>query len=424
MHSLSRRRFIRKSFGFGTAAAVLPRFALARPVPPSDRIALGFIGLGFQGLSQLRGGPWAERGGFIGRSDVRVLAVCDVNRLRKEAAQKAVNEYYGDQDCAAYHDYQELLGRKDIDAVVIATGDRWHAPLSIAAAVAGKDIYCEKPHTLTIREAQLVAQTMKRYGTVFQVGTQQRSWYEFRFACELIRNSYIGHVESVTVNVGGPPAWHCDAPAEPAPAWLDWNRWLGPAPWRPYTSKIAPSGWMAFRDYSGGEMTNWGAHMFDIAQWALGMDESGPIEIFPPDGKSYRVLTYKYANGTSMTRGPISRDVQGVRFAGNRGWIEVSRDHLDASPATLLRHRIAPHELHLHESHNHQADFLDAVRTRRRPVSDAEVAKRSITVCHLGNIAYWLNRPLWWDPEREDFVDDPLASRMLDREARVIGDGN
>ncbi|RPI20307.1 MAG: gfo/Idh/MocA family oxidoreductase, partial [Acidobacteria bacterium] len=235
-HFLSRRRFIRNSLALTTAGGLAARFGYARPVPPSDRIALGFIGLGYQGMSQLRGGQWAEKGGFIGRPDTRVLAVCDVNSQRREAAQQAVNEHYGNRDCTAYHNYQELLARKDIDAVVIATGDRWHAPLSVAAAVAGKDIYCEKPHTLTIRQAQEVAETVGRYATVLQVGTQQRSWFEFRFACELIRNGYIGHVENVTVNVGGPPLWYCDAPPEPEPSWLDWNTWLGPAPWRPYTS--------------------------------------------------------------------------------------------------------------------------------------------------------------------------------------------
>jgi predicted dehydrogenase len=175
---------------------------------------------------------------------------------------------------------------------------------------------------------------------------------------------------------------------------------------------------MAYRDYSGGEMTNWGAHMFDTAQWALGMDESGPVEIIPPDGRKHKALTYRYRNGTLMTRGPISRDVPGVRFEGANGWLEVSRDHLETSIPRLLRHRLKPDEIHLHESSNHQTDFLEAVRTRRRPASDGDVARRSLTVCHLGNIAYWLGRPLRWNPETEEFVGDEAANRLRSRESR------
>ena len=329
-----------------------------------------------------------------------------------------MNEYYGNDDCAVYHRYEEMFARQDIDAVVIATGDRWHALLSIAAAKAGKDLYCEKPHTLTIREAQVVANTMRQYGQIMQVGTQQRSWYEFRLACELVRNGYIGEVKSVIVNVGGPPQWHCDAPGEPEPYWLDWDRWLGPCPWRPYTSKIAPGGWMAYRDYAGGEMTNWGAHMFDIAQWGLGMDESGPVEICPPDGIEYDVLTYKYDQGIILTRNRISGQQPSIRFTGTEGWIDVSRVHLISEPQSLVRQKIRPDEIHLHKSYNHQTDFLEALRTRRRPASDADVGRRSITVCHLGNIAYWLKRPLKWDPVKEEFVGDPVANRMLEREKR------
>jgi predicted dehydrogenase len=264
-----------------------------------------------------------------------------------------------------------------------------------------------------------LADTVKRYGRIFQTGTQQRSWREFRVACELIRNGYIGDIKSITVNVGGPPAWSCNAPGEPEPEWLDWNMWLGPAPWRTYTSKIAPGGWMGYRDYSGGEMTNWGAHMFDTAQWAMGADESGPVEIIPPDGKDYKVLTYKYANGTIMTRGPISRNVPGVLFTGTKGMIEVSRDHLIAKPENLLRQQIGRDEIHLYESINHPDNFLECIKTRKRPASDAEVGCRSITVCHLGNIAYWLKRPLRWNPEKEQFINDPEADKMRARPLRA-----
>lgn len=396
--------------------------------PPSERIVLGFIGLGDQGTNQLIGTMWAPEGGFIGRSDTQVVAVCDVNRRRLETARQRVNEKYGNSDCTAYHKYEEMLAREDIDAVVIATGDRWHAPLSVAAARAGKDVYCEKPHTLTIRETQIVAETMKRYNRIMQVGTQQRSWQEFRYTCELVQNGYIGEVKSVKVNVDGSPRWYSNAPAEPEPDWLDWDRWLGQSPWRPYSSQIARrvvrgrdgslEGWQFYRDYSGGGMTDWGAHMFDITQWALGMDESGPVEIIPPNGKDVKVLTYRYANGALVQRNKINQPAPGILIEGTEGTIEVTREYFETNPAHLKHQIIGPNEIHLHKSFNHQGDFLNSVRTRKRNVCDAEIGRRSITVCHLGNIAYWLERPLRWDPIKEEFIGDMAANVMLDREKR------
>ncbi len=422
---MKNNRITRRTFIKSTAAAALP-YAIASSAigagaqpAASERIVMGAIGVGGQGTRHVGGGIWVQGGGFLSKPQVQFAAVCDVNARNRNNARDIVNKHYGNSDCAVYKDFRELLAREDIDAVLVATPDHWHALPCIAAAKAGKDMYCEKPMTLTIEEARTVADTMKRYGRIYQVGTQQRSWHEFRFTCELIRNGYIGQVKSITVNVGGPPAWSCDAPAEPQPDWLDWDTWLGPAPWRPYTSKIAPGGWMAYRDYSGGEMTNWGAHMFDVAQWAMGMDESGPVEIIPPDGKDYPVLTYKYANGTVMTRDKISKEVPGVLFTGTEGKIEVSRDHLVAWPESLLRQKLRPDEIHLYESKNHPDNFLECIRTRNRPASDAEVGCRSVTVCHLGNIAYWLKRPLKWDPKAEQFVNDPEADRMKSRPMRA-----
>ena len=386
---------------------------------PSERIVMGAIGTGGQGTRHIGGGIWVQGGGFLSKPQVQFVAVCDVNARNRDNARNIINKHYGNGDCAAYNDFRQLTARGDIDAVLVATPDHWHVPTSIAAVKAGKDVYCEKPLSLTIAEARELADTVRRYGRIFQTGTQQRSWHEFRFACELVRNGYIGQVKSITVNVGGTCDWWCDGPAEPQPDWLDWNTWLGPAPWRPYTSRIAPGGWMAYRDYSGGEMTNWGAHMFDVAQWAMDADESGPVEIIPPDGKDYKVLTYKYANGTIMTRDAISKNTPGVRFTGTEGWIEVSREHLIAEPESLLRTKLGPNEIHLYESKNHPDNFLECIRTRNRPASDAEVGCRSITVCHLGNIAYWLNRPLRWDPKQEQFVNDPEADRMKSRAMRA-----
>ncbi len=422
---INRRQFLRKAAGASVVAVGFPYLAAssalgkAGSVAPSNRIVMGAIGVGGQGTRHVGGGIWVQGGGFLSKPEVQFVAVCDVNANNRNRARDIVNKYYGNNDCAGYNDFRELVAREDIDAVLVATPDHWHVLTSIAAVKAGMDVYCEKPLSLTIRQAREVADVVKRYGRIFQTGTQQRSWREFRFACELIRNGYIGEVKSITVNVGGPPRWSCDAPAEPEPKWLDWNMWLGPAPWRPYTSKIAPGGWMGYRDYSGGEMTNWGAHMFDTAQWAMGMDDSGPVEIIPPDGKDYKVLTYKYANGTIMMRDKISRNVPGVLFTGTEGKIEVSRDHLKTEPESLVKQKIGPDEIHLYESKNHPDNFLQCIRTRERPASDAEVGCRSITVCHLGNIAYWLKRPLKWDPEKERFLNDAEADKMIARSLRA-----
>ena len=422
---INRRQFLSKAAGASAAVAGFPYLVASSALgldgraAPSDRIVMGAIGVGGQGTRHVGGGIWVQGGGFLSKPEVQFVAVCDVNVNNRNRARDIVNKHYGNSDFASYNDFRELTARQDIDAVLVATPDHWHVLTSIAAVKAGMDVYCEKPLSLTIRQAREMADTVKRYGRIFQTGTQQRSWREFRFACELVRNGYIGEVKSITVNVGGPPQWSCNAPAEPEPEWLDWNMWLGPAPWRPYTSKIAPGGWMGYRDYSGGEMTNWGAHMFDTAQWAMGMDESGPVEIIPPDGKDYKVLTYKYANGTIMTRGPISKNVPGVLFTGTEGKIEVSREHLITEPESLVRQKLGPDEIHLYESKNHPDNFMQCIKTRERPASDAEVGCRSITVCHLGNIAYWLKRPLKWDSEKERFINDPEADKMIARAMRA-----
>jgi len=422
---INRRQFLRQAAGASAAAVGFPylvessALGLAGAVAVSNRIVMGAIGVGGQGTRHVGGGIWVQGGGFLSKPEVQFVAVCDVNANNRNRARDIVNKHYGNNDCASYNDFRELVARGDIGAVLVATPDHWHVLTSIAAVKAGMDVYCEKPLSLTIRQARELSNTVKRYGRIFQTGTQQRSWREFRFVCELVRNGYIGEVKSITVNVGGPPQWSCNAPAEPEPEWLDWDMWLGPAPWRPYTSKIAPGGWMGYRDYSGGEMTNWGAHMFDTAQWAMGMDESGPVEIIPPDGGDYKVLTYKYANGTIMTRDKISREVPGVLFTGTEGKIEVSREHLITEPESLVRQKLGPDEIHLYESKNHPDNFLQCIKTRERPASDAEVGCRSITVCHLGNIAYWLKRPLRGDPEKEQFLNDAEADKMKARAMRA-----
>lgn len=426
---ISRRRFLNSVVGTGLATLAVPQLVpssvLGRDgsVAPNSRFIMGCIGVGGQGTRGMAGGIWAPEGGFIGRPEIQVVAVCDVNARNRENARRIVNQKYGNKDCGVYGDFRELLARKDVDVLLVATGDRWHSLVSIAAAKAGKDTYCEKPVSVTIEEAKALRTAIRRYGTVFQVGTQQRSSQAFRHACELVRNGYIGDLKTVTVGVGGPPTHKtCDLPAQPVPEYLDYDMWLGPPPWRPYNSAYV-GGWMGFRDFSGGEMTNWGAHHFDIAQWGMGTDDTGPVEIIPPDGKDIKVLTYRYANGVLLMRDPekLQREAgvdNGVMFTGTKGKVAVWRYVVRTWPENLAQQQIGPGEIHLHECDNHHTDFLNAVRSRGKPGSNIEIGCRSISVCHLGNIAYELGRPLKWDPAAEQFVDDPEANRLTFRQMR------
>ncbi|MBN2445796.1 MAG: gfo/Idh/MocA family oxidoreductase, partial [Phycisphaerae bacterium] len=293
--------------------------------------------------------------------------------------------------------------------------------------------------SLTIREAQEMVGAARRYGTVFQTGSQQRSCPEFLQACELVRNGYIGEVKSAHVEVG-PCSRPEELPEEPVPPGFDYDRWLGPAPWAPYNKRRCGShysdGWRRFRDYSGGKMTDWGAHHFDIVQWGLGMDDSGPVEIVPPpvqgrarwedypqivDGSGAteldptRGLIFRYANGIEA----VKDGNYGIKFIGTDGWIEVSRGHLKTAPASLATHKIGPNGIRLHKSTNHHQNWFDCIRSRRRPAADVAIGARSATVCHLGNIALWLDRPIRWDPVKQEIVGDAEANRWLDRPKRA-----
>jgi predicted dehydrogenase len=394
---------------------------------PSERITLGFIGVGTQNRFHL--------GHFLGMGDVQIVAVCDVDGNRRKNAKETVEKRYADKkksgeykSCSAYNDFRELLARKDIDAVVIATPDHWHAIAAIEACKAGMDVYCEKPLSLTIHEAKLMCDAARKCARVFQTGSQQRSDREFRLACELVRSGRIGKLKAVYVNVGG-PSRPCDLSAEPDEPGLDWERWLGPAPKRPYNSVLSPRGvhhhfpnWRNYREYSGGMMTDWGAHHFDIAQWALGMDESGPIEIIPPDDpKAEKGLRYVYADGVVVFhagKDDSGKGVNGITFVGSDGKIFVNRGYLKSAPEDIVKQPLGVHDVRLYQSPGHQRDWIECVRSRRRPLCDVEIGARSVTVCHLGNLAYWNHRKLRWDPDHWQFVEDPEANKWLDREHR------
>jgi predicted dehydrogenase len=426
---ITRRDFIRSA----AVAAALPTIVSApvlgdeKKTAASERLTLGFIGVGKQNGGHLRY--------FLGQKDVQVLAVCDVDTTRREHAKEIVEKRYSApqkngqyKGCAAYNDFRELLARKDIDAVVIATPDHWHAIPVLEACRAGKDIYCEKPLSLTIHEAKAMIDAVRKYKRVFQTGSQQRSSSEFRLACELVRSGRIGKVHTVYVNVGGPSRW-CDLPEEKLEPGLDWDRWLGPAPQRPYNSILSPRGvhdhfpdWRNYREYSGGMMTDWGAHHLDIAQWGLGMDDSGPMEIIPPDDpKAQRGVRYVYGNGVVVIHGSEyepGKKVNGVAFIGSEGKIFVNRGYKASDPEDIIREPLGDQDVHLYKSPGHQRDWLNCVRARKQPICDVEIGARSVTVCHLGNLAYWNHRKLRWDPKEWRFVNDQEANKWLDRERR------
>jgi predicted dehydrogenase len=419
--SIHRRDFLKAAAGAAAVAGlpgVVPSSVFGAQAP-SERITLGFIACGKQSQHLMRA--------FLNSPGTQVVAACDVDKLKLERSSKGiVDKFYADKKvasykgCDTYHDFRDVLARKDIDAVVISTPDHWHAAISIAACQAGKDIYCEKPLTQTIAEARAMVDAVRKYNRVFQTGSMQRSSREFRFACELVRNGYIGDIKHVTVGVGGPPE---DKPleAQPVPDYLDWDMWVGPAMWRSYNAELAPHisfdgfpHWRYHSYYGGGGMTDWGAHHFDIAQWALGMDKSGPVEIIPPDGKDVKVLTYKYGNGIPMTRD----NANGVLFEGATGKVEVNRGYLKTWPDNLKDQAIGADKVRLYESRNHYTDWLDAIRKRSEPICDVAIGASSVTVCHLGNIAYKLQRPLKWDPKREVFLGDDEANRLVSRPYR------
>lgn len=406
----------------------MPRHVLggANYTAPSDNITLGYIGTGKQG----RGRLFSE---FIKIPEVQIVAACDVDAEKLAAFQKMAADHYAQQKNQSsyqgidtYADLRQLLAREDIDAVIIATPDHWHATASILACEAGKDVYCEKPLSLTVKEGRAMVDATRKNKRVFQTGSMQRSWADFHRAAELVINGYIGNLNKIVVSVGGPPD-ACDQPAETKPEVLDWNLWQGPAPQRAYSSFFAPpitwDGWPRWRYckyYGGGGMTDWGAHMFDIAQWALGMDDSGPTEIIPPDGKDYPVLTYRYDSGVTMVREDFGKG-NAIRFEGSDGVIEVSRQFLNV-PENLKNQQIKENEIHLYKSRDHYRDWLNAIRQRSMPICDVEVGHRTATVCNIGNIAYELNRPLRWNPRKEKFKKDREANKMLARKDRDFWD--
>jgi predicted dehydrogenase len=402
---------------------------------------MGFIGTGNEGTGDVKR--------FLKDERVQVVAVCDVNRESggywdgaiggREPARRIVDAWYADitgddsyKGCDAYADFRELLARKDIDAVEVATPDHWHALLVVAACRAGKDIYCQKPLSLTVADGRAMSDAVRKYGPVFQTGSQQRSDSHFRRACELVRNGRIGKLHTVRCGLpGGRPdigkTGERKRP-EPVPEGFDYDMWLGPAPEAPYAPARCHVNFRWIQDYSGGMVTDWGGHHPDCAHWGMGADHTGPIEIrnarglYPPDELWDTATEFYfeaiYANGVTLIIS--NRERGGVTWEGTEGWVWADRGRHNASSEEILESEIGPDEIHLYASDNHYRHFIDCVLSRAETVAPAEAAHRSITVCHLGNIAMRLGRPsLRWDPDTEQILGDSEAAAMLQRPYRA-----
>lgn len=425
----TRRRFLQNTALLAAAPLILPGRVWSQESAPSKRLTLGCIGMG----KQMKG----HLGSFIQRDDVEVLAVCDVDTTRREAAKQRVDEAYtkkageSSKGCAAYNDFRELLGRKDIDAVVIATPDHWHAYIAIAAVKAGKDVYCEKPLTYNVHEAVELVKAVRKSNRVFQVGSQQRSSKEFRVAAELVRNGVLGRVDSIHVSFGDPASPYHE-PAEPVEPGLDWRMWCGPGPLVDYSPVLAPRGihdhypkWRDTWEFGGGMITDWGAHHIDIAQWALNMDGNGPVEVRAPHDwqTAKRGAQLVYADGTVLTH----VKGKGVSFYGtegechvNRGKFELIMDgktvhkfwdkevdkttSMEREVTLTEREFLGDAKIKLYNSKSHFQDFLDCVQSRKRPICDVEVGASSVVACHVMNFAYHYGANARWNPEKKRFA--------------------
>ncbi|MFP6584831.1 MAG: Gfo/Idh/MocA family oxidoreductase [Candidatus Hydrogenedentota bacterium] len=435
----TRRSFIKQVAAVSAAPFILPSSVWGAEVNPNDRIVMGFIGMGKQNRGLLNN--------FLNQKSVQVVAVCDVDTTRRETAHQRVLEHYSSRsesnapDCQAYVDFREIIARDDIDAVCIATPDHWHAIATIAALESGKDVYCEKPLTHNIHEAVSVIKAVKKNKRVLQTGSMQRSSREFRIACELVQNGAIGKVSHVECSFG-PPGIPCDLSEEKMEPGLDWDMWVGPGPMRPYSSVLSPRGnhdhfpdWRNYKEYGGGMVCDWGAHHLDIAQWGLGMDNSGPILATPPKNQNdLRGAKLHYGNGVTVEH----KDGFGIHFYGDEGEVKVNRGRFefyregkkvagfvnreDGSLQGALKFAqeeyLANARIKLYESRGHTRDFLECVEARTRPITNEEVGGRTATCCHLMNQVYYNQEPIRWKPKRMRLAGNSGKPEWLTRSYR------
>jgi predicted dehydrogenase len=425
--NMSRRSFLGKSMAGAAGFAILPTLS-AMKMAPSDVINLGVIGLGRQSVYLLNG--------FLSIPGIRVVAGSDVYGIKNRRFEQRVMDHNFQATkkrtkVRTYERYQDLLAQKDVDAVLIITPDHWHALQAIDACKAGKDVYLEKPTTLTIKEGQELVKAVRQNKRILGVGSQQRSGTEFQRAVRLVHEGRIGKLERINACVGPHPTPY-DAPAEPVPADLNWDLWLGPNPYVHYNHVLNPpisldppenekywARWRYYKETGGGFTTDWGAHMFDIAQWAMKMDNSGPSRIIPAGYQDHKYLTFEYANGLVMTERPWdNNETKGVKFWGSDGWVEVARGYINASDKSLLagigEAESGPYETKI----PHLVNFIDALRAKKDPIVPVETGHKTCVTCTLGNIAHELKRPVRWDPVKEQFINDAEASKYLHRQYR------
>lgn len=437
---MTRRSFLRTAAAGSVGFPMIVRAQTLGAHAPSKRVTLGIIGCGNQAAEDLK--QW------LPMEDVQVVAVCDVNRaghgyktdaqfLGREPVRDLVHAAYAKrsqsgtfQGCGLHVDFREVLARKDVDAVAIITPDHWHAIMTIQAAAAGKDIYCQKPLGLTVRDGQEMIRAVRKHNRILQTGSQWRSNPVIRKACNIVRNGKLGAIRKVETyvaenNFAGPgPGWK----PTPVPEGFDYDLWLGPAPQAPYHKDRCFYRFRFITDYSGGQTTNFGAHSNDIAQWGLGTEDTGPVEFeslgaeYPPPGDLFDTATKvnfrcRYANGVELTCRTDKRSF-GVRFEGSEGWIFTNGRTLEASSDALAAWTPGPNDFRLYESANHYHDFIECVRSRKEPIEPVETGHRTATICHIGNMAMKLNRKLAWDPKTEKFTGDDEANQQLERPHR------
>ncbi len=421
----SRRSFLRKTATTTCLVAVTPQIVPSSVLgadgqtAPSNRITVGFIGTGSHGMG------W-NLTPYLRHKSAQVVAACDVDNVHMIRARETINERYQNEDCFGTKDFREILARKDIDAVMISTPDHWHTLISLLAIQAGKDVQCEKP-TLTIHEGKVLVEAVRKHKKVFQTSTEDRAVPQYHRMVELVRNGRIGRLQRIEVILPKQPNVPGDPTPQPVPAGLDWEMWLGPAPFAPYTRDRVHFNFRWIGDYSGGIICDWGAHLFDTAQWGNDTERSGPVEVEGTgtywEGGLYNTVkdydvTYRYANGVVMTCKPGNPS---IKFIGTEGWVGNTgwRGPVEASSAEIRDSKIGLDELHLYTNPNGEHDdFLQCVKSRKDPYFPVDIGHRVSTVCHLANIAIKVRRKLKWDPEKEQFIGNDDANKILDRTRR------
>jgi predicted dehydrogenase len=419
MKGTSRRTFIKTASGISSAMIAAP--FLLKSCAPSDQITIGMIGNGSHGMG------W-NLPPFLEMEDARVLAVCDVDKSRMVEAKKVVDDHYQNKDCATYDDFRDLLARKDIDAVMISTPDHWHVTMSILAAQAGKDIICEKP-TLTIHEGRILCDVIKKYNRVYQTSIEDRAIPVYHRMAELVRNGYIGQLQKMIIQVPDMDIIQmhtASTETQPVPEGFDYDMWLGPAPEAPYSPGRCHWNFRWISDYSGGMLTDWGAHYVDTAQWANDSDTSGPISVEGKgeflSGDIYNTantfdIMYQYKNGVSMQ---ISSGGTFIGFEGTEGWIRCDgwRGELEASKQSLLNAELKESDIRLYTAESEHRNFIDCVKSRGETFVPVEVGHRTASALHMGNIAMELEGKVNWDPDKEEFIDDDEANALRSRKRR------